>query len=152
MLHMIRKSIDLIRMLAGWALVVSLLVCNGSGMILCIGENGHIAVESVLNEHSEHSATDADHGHQDEAHSSAFPGNNDHGGCVDVSLDLDKVAQAVKDVKPGLLLKSSVSEVWPIHPMAGSHTDSKSAHWLAGRAPPRLSHFLAAYRTIVLRL
>lgn len=145
---MMRKLIKLMRLAAGWVLVASMLISNSSGMVLCIGDDGHIAVEAVHKEHSDHSSDESGEAH-DEDHSTAFPIENDADGCVDVSLDLDKLSQVVKHDR---LLKDTVSRDLSASYMAELYADGQRTQRLANRAPPPLSQSLLAQRTIVLRL
>ena len=152
MKFMMRKAIKPMRKLAGWVLVISLLVFNSSGMVLCVGDDGHIAVEPVHNEHSDHPADETAQTHHGGDHSTPFPVENDSGGCVDVSLDLDKASQITKDLKLGHLLKDAFSKDLAASYMVGLYVDGQRTQILANKAPPGLSQSLLAQQTIVLRL
>ncbi len=140
------------RMLTGWVLVTCMLVCNSSGMVLCIGDNGHLAVEPVHQEHCHLPSDETGQTHHDENHSTQYPAENNNGGCVDVPLDLDKVSQVVKDVKLGHLLKGAFSKELAASYMVEFYEGGRRIQFLTNKAPPEMSQSLLVQRTIVLRL
>lgn len=138
-------------MATGWILAVSMTVCSSSGMVLCIGDDGHLAVEPVHEEHCHSTANEASPVLGD-GHSTSFPDQPDDSHCIDVSIDLDKFSRVVKDLKVDRLSKDASSydlgEVYLAASLLGGHRTQD----LAYRGPPRPDEMLQVQRTIVLRL
>lgn len=44
----------LVRVVAGWMLTGSMLLFSIPGMVLCVGDEGHVAVESAHHDHKGH--------------------------------------------------------------------------------------------------
>lgn len=144
--------VKIMRLAAGWMLVGTLLVSGSSGIVLCVGDDGHFAVEPV---HQGRCGTtsDATGRVQGEAATSlARSAVNGGGNCVDVSLSLDIVLQSARDVTPDRLLKTSFSKDFSAGFAVITFADGHRPRMPAFERPSRLSQALQAQRTIVLRI
>ena len=149
---MMRKVIKLMRLAAGCVLAVSMLVLNSSGMVLCIGDDGHIEVEPVHENHCDHPLDESGDAHEEHSHSSSDPCEEGNHGCVDMSLDLDKVTQTAKDLKHDHLLKQTVCKDLTATFLANIYADGQCARSLINKGPPRLLQSIQVQQTIVLLL
>ena len=138
--------------MTGWAIVASMVVTNSSGMVLCIGHDGHLAVEPVHEDHCDHPLEENSHAHEAITITVAFPDECDDDTCFDVSLDLDKVAPARKELRHNLFPKPVAAKHFAASYMVESMLERDGAHSLCNKAPPILVHTLLAHRTTVLQL
>ncbi|MDA0321964.1 MAG: hypothetical protein O2923_04510 [Verrucomicrobia bacterium] len=129
-------------------IAIAMTVSGVSGMVLCLGDDGHIAIEVVHREPC------------------SYPGEVPTGGsgcitriaetvagdCVDVSISSDKALRFTKDVRHDRLLKHAGSRDLTTGPAALAFADCRKTQRLAHGAPPGPAYALLAQRTIVLRI
>ena len=147
-----RKAIRLMRLMTGWAIAVSLVVSNSSGMVLCFGHDGHVAVEPVHEDHCEHPLEEDGHAHETIAHTVASQDACNEDACFDVSLDLDKVLQARKELKHNLFPNLTASSHFAASSAAGFMPDRNGQRSPFNGTWHSLSQCLLVQRTIVLQL
>ena len=151
MAQVMKRFTRAIRETAVFLLTGTMLVHSVSGMVLCIGHDGHIAVEPVHQGQCSPSEDMPAPAAPDGAHVAANTGPEGAGGCVDVSLGLDKVSHIAKVLRQHRVLRDTVSRYLP----AGHGTQASAGGYGARRlscgGTPRPSHSLLAQRTIVLR-
>jgi hypothetical protein len=136
------------------------LVSGAGGMVLCIGEDGHVALEAdhaghCLPEH--HSASPAacdaecdDHGCTGLELTAADCGGHD---CVDVDLATDQALPLAIKTSPAPRPNASPTDLLPVPQLLAGTIDSHAGHsWLHGWDPSGSSPSLDAQRTVVLRI
>jgi len=121
-------------------------------MVLCIGEDGHLAVEPAHENHGNHCA-DSDYGMHDAAdHLGSIPDGHDCVDCFDILLDLDMVSQTRNETSHDLLPRDALSKNFADIFTSGLMPDREGILCLSNRAPPCLSQNILTQRTVVLRL
>ena len=105
---------NFIRLMSGWMLASTLLVSGSSGMVLCIGNDGHLAVEPEQHSHcgNEHDATDQ--GDENTAVGDTCSAMCEVGGCVDVPLESANLSYAPKPLTQDLLQNCSAGQLFLI--------------------------------------
>ena len=147
-----RNAIRLMRLATGWAIAASMVVSNSSGMVLCIGEDGHLAVEPVHENHADH-CEGSDHGMHDATfYLVSIPDEHDCIDCFDVMLDLDMLSQNRNETRHDLLPRDTLSKNFSDIFTSGLMPDHEGILCLSNRAPPCLSQNILTQRTVVLRL
>jgi hypothetical protein len=132
---MTMKMTQMARSASAWLIALNVLVSSCTAMELCIGDDGHLAVEPA---------------HAGQCHRAGD--ERDMGGCVDVPVGLEKVLRAAKDVRPDRELKGSVSEDLSGGLAARMSVDGCRASLLTHADTLRVPHALLAHWTIVLRI
>jgi len=133
-------------------LCATVIVSGASGMVLCIGENGHFALEPAHSGRCQGRDEAASHRGQPAAARLTLE-NTDNGDCVDVSLSSDNMSHLTKKLRRSRLLKSK-----PYRTLATAFTTPPDtavgsvAPTARCAAPPRPPPSLLAQRTIVLRI
>jgi len=133
-------------------LVGTLLVSGSSGIVLCVGDDGHFAVEPAHTGGCDRTDSAVGGAHGETALSVVNSGVSGVGACVDVSLGLDNVSHVVKDVRHDRLLKTSFSKSLSAGYAAMTFADGRSPRISAFAATHGTSQALQAQRTIVLRI
>ena len=152
MLFTMRGALKLMRWTAAWMLMVAVLASGSSGMVLCIGDDGHLSVEPVHHRHEGHRHDDAVQTHEGNALSDAGCGSCDPGGCVDVPLGSDTLSHAPKPLTQNRLQKNCTSKDFSAEYAAVPYAEGSGPKLLAYGATPRLSHSILAQRTVLLRI
>ncbi len=142
------------RRVTGLMLMGSMLLSGNSGMVLCVGNDGHFAVESAYHDHGP-CAHDADAcGHQETDPSGEDVNNwQSTSACDDIPLDIQIASLVTKDLQGKRLLLNA-----PISPMPAGYDAASALNAAYGRQHPpdtallRLSPSLLEMRTIVLRI
>ena len=133
------------------ALVVT--VSGLSGMVFCIGTDGHFSFELASQGHGTSPADAQEDGQHAATEMSAAAGSGHDGDCVDVSLSLGKMSQSGKQVRHDRLSKSTIFQ-----PLADTCVNVDGPHVPSSRREPQRGAwrdriaFLLAQRTVVLRV
>ncbi len=132
---------------AGWMSMV--VFCSGiSGMVLCVGEDGHIALKA---DHAGHGLPSHDdhHAHEGPALVAADCGGHE---CVDVALASDHALPLVLKINPAPRRNTTQTDLLPVPQLlAGAMGSCAGPSWLPCRVKTGLSSLLEAQRTTVLR-
>jgi len=142
---------EFIRKLTAWMLTGSMLLAGNSGMVLCIGEDGHFEVETAYHDHGT-CTHDADAcGHQDAEQPADNADVHRDGECEDIPLDITSLL--IKTLQPQRLLA-----IGPPPPLPFGYDAAlvrSAAYWQQhppGEAIPRLAASLLEKQSIVLRV
>lgn len=139
----------LMRLSAVW-LTAGMLFSSSSGMVLCIGDEGHVAVEPAHRGHCG-STGKTDDGAQAEA---ALAGTGytvtGAGECVDLPLGLDNISYIAKKMRHERILKHNVSQALSAGCLARTYAEEYRTRQPAYGDIPRPAPALLAQRTIVL--
>jgi len=158
-MYVTRKAMRIV--LAGWMSMV--VFCAGiSGMVLCIGEDGHVAIEvdhagHCLPSDHDHSPTpvNCDAACDDHACIGLELTATDCGGhdCLDIDLASDHALPLVLKISPAPRVSMTPTDLLPVRQhLAGTIGSRTARSWLHGWDTPGLSPSLAAQRTTVLRI
>lgn len=146
---MSKVTIKAMKFLAVSWCTFSLIVSGASGMVLCVGADGHVSLELAHQGRCRDSCASGSRGRVSEIESNAQ--RDCCGGCVDVSLSSDTVLQLAKEVRRDRLLSDTgYRGVGNARAVVGS-SDTACLMVLPG-GQPCLSALLLAQRTIVLRI
>ena len=130
------------------AVLICLLIVGNSahGVVLCIGADGHVEIESTWHERCEK------HAHEQPTNQTQVSFQSDHatdshcGPCVDVpmSIDLTKITRVSKDLNPNFLVPAS-------NMAAVFHKFDLSAYNSASSAFDASSYF-SSLRAVILQI
>jgi hypothetical protein len=143
----------LMRLVTGLMLMGSILLSSASGMVLCVGEDGHFVVETANHDHGGCPQDADDCTHQDAGPSGEDAGWHSPDGCDDIRLDLQIASLVTKLLQGKRLLKSG-----SISPMLAGHDAVLALNVAYGRKNPRdtvilrISPFILEKRITVLRI
>jgi hypothetical protein len=147
-----KGTAKLMRFITGCVLMGSMLLSGSSGLVLCVGDEGHVAVESVHHDHCGHSHHGEVPGHKDTAHPDVADAASCAGVCVDVPLTIDTASLVAKTLKGEHLFASVGAGT-----ISADHTSLAFASSRGLLRPPceamlRLVPSLIEKRIIVLRV
>lgn len=135
---------------AGLMLMAGALACGDLGVVLCIGEDGHLAVE---HEHSGHCGQTHDAAGQ--AHDAlpapdAGAGTCETCGCIDVALGCDTLAHDTKSLTRDHLRKRGARPLFAVGYTRLTQTDVHACPRQVHGATQILVQSLREKRTVVL--
>jgi len=138
-----------VKILAALWIAVVLVTSGSTGMVLCVGSDGHISVEPAHDGHCHETSGTDKHDHADPPETAAF--EDCHGSCTDLSLSADAFT-LIKDARPDKLEKALAAG--PVMILSADPCDAD--HSRRGRCPTpgvrlRPLPSLLALRTVVLR-
>lgn len=134
------------RVALGWVAVV-IALSSLSGMVLCIGHDGHLAIEPA---HASGCGDTEQRAHP-AAHDELPCFSDQEARCIDITLSSDAVAQWITKVRPYTPLPGGVS--LSIAHGERLHTDGREVARGAGaNTPPGGPLSLLGVRTTVLRI
>ncbi len=140
------------RLVTGWMLMGSMLLSGTSGMVLCIGDEDHVMVESAHHDHCAGSHNADFPGHEDAAYPDIDDSKNCTRACVDVPLAIDTASLSARPLKVGHLFGSlSVDTMLADYP-SPLFADTRAVVRPPSGAMLRLAPSLLEKRTIVLRI
>lgn len=131
-------------------LTAGMLLSGSSGMVLCIGDEGHIAVEPAHRGHCDRTGKTDDGAQAEAALAGTGYAVNGAGECVDLPLGLDNISYIAKKVRHERILKHNVSKDLSAGCLARTNSEEHRTRKPAYGDIPRLSPALFAQRTIVL--
>jgi hypothetical protein len=125
-----------------------------SGMVLCIGADGHIALEMAHEGRCQDASDAPGHDHPGDLALTAVGGSDCCGDCVDLSLSSDAMSQPMPEVRHRQAPTDELTSI-----LAASFTQAPLGArigmgplLLPRCGPPRASPALLAQRTVVLRI
>ena len=147
-----KGTTKLMRFITGCVLMGSMLLSGSSGLVLCVGDEGHVAVEVAHHDHCGHSHHGEVPGHKDTAHPDVADAASCARACVDVPLAIDTASTGAKALEVGNLFASVGAGT-----ISADHTSLAFASSRGLLRPPceamlRLAPSLIEKRIIVLRV
>lgn len=149
---MMRAKIKLMRGVMCWLLLGSLLLPGTRGMVLCVGDEGHVAVESAHHDHSDHSHHENAPVQADQACPDVGDAANCPGACVDIPLAVDASSPGVRSLKVAPVFASVSGAAITAGTAALAFDGSRVRIGPASEAESRPAPALLEKRTIVLRI
>ena len=151
----VTESMKLLRqaraMILRCGIAVSLMVSGLSGLVLCVGSDGRLAIETARHDCCADQGEPSTHPENTENRQKCFDDNC--GGCVDVSLSLDNLSHP--DATHGQRRRTAPERLYRVTYV--SMRDGTAIHWLTGApsrppvgAPWHLSPALLVRRTVFL--
>ena len=143
---------DMIRSLTTSLLVLSILMSGTGGMVLCVGDDGHVALEPSHQGVCNRADDPSDHRSDPTPGLKTSPSGAEAEGCLDMSLASFHTSRTAKHVRriPGL--KEGGTEASPAHDDPSALAAPLAARFRSQSQASFLSHSLLAQRTIVLRI
>ena len=135
-----------------WA-TLSIVVAGFSGMVICISEDGHFAMEIAHHGRCDGQAEAPTHGGQPSTATLCIGDSDGGGDCVDLSLPVDSMSHSVTKLRRADTLKGSLSRL-PVEARVAA-TDASirpGAPSVPRSAAQCLSPSLRMQSTIVLRI
>lgn len=142
-----------IRCVAMILLLPAMMATSVSGMVLCIGDDGHLAVESEHHTHCGPADQLAGKHHGDEAFRDAGSAECEADSCIDVPLRGHQMSHAVKNLK----YNYPVNKISIVRDLSSTHKalespGSSAPHCWSCRKMFRYNQSLLEKGTIVLRV
>ncbi len=141
------------RLVTGLMLMGSLLLSGTSGMVLCVDEGGHFAIEPASHDHAGCPHEEGACGHEDTDPSGEDVTWQSTGDCNDIPLDIQIASLVTKDLQARRLLMSA-----PVSPLPAGYAVASAFNAAYGRQHPpdtamlRIAPSVLEKRTIVLRV
>ena len=137
-----------------WIILAVMAASGFSGMVLCLGADGHFAFEMTHQGHCQDTEGGSDYGRHGVDELAASENADCCGGCVDMSLSSDIMSQSPTQVMHSLSLMNDLSQFFSTAPCRidmGGETDLSASRALRS-ASLRVYPSILMLRTIILRI